>query len=271
MTDWLVSLKQWGEHLTANGYSPRTIASYRYQILRFVGEALIPPNDVNEQHVTAWVATIPGNGAGRNTAARALKSYFSWAAGGDLIDEDPTARIKVKSKKYGAAHALTEEELEALIAAASSNDPRRGLAIRLCYLTGARVDSFCSIKPEDVDLVGARVHLKQTKGDKPYTVPLSARGMDVARELLQLQPAGAWTLVGIKPRTFWMWVHDAAEIAGVKASPHTLRHSFGTHLMLKHGRPRVVQKLMNHASLETTMRYQDVQDPDMAEEVDLLG
>lgn len=270
MTDWLVSLKQWDDFMSANGYSIRTRTSYRYQVLRFVGEALIEPTVVSEQHVTTWIATIAGNGAGRNTAARALKCYFGWAARLDLIEADPTAGIKVKARKYGTPNSLSEEELESLITYAGQTHERRALAIRFCYLTGARVESLCSITPSDIDLAQGVVHLKRTKGDKPYSVPLSEKGLEVARALLQRQPPGAWTLIGVKPRTFWMWVHDAAELAGVKASPHTLRHTFATHLIRRGADPVTVQALLNHSDLSMTMRYTHTSDPVKKDAIGLL-
>lgn len=139
--------------------------------------------------------------------------------------------------------------------------------MRLCYYTGARVESLCSIAPGDIDLAQRVVHLKRAKGDKPYVVPLSNEAAGVCRELLAMTLPGAWTVVGVKPRTFWLWVRQAGEVAGIHVTPHMLRHSFATHLLNQGVNVRVVQELLNHASLEMTQRYTAVTDPDKAEAV----
>lgn len=257
MSDWLTSIQGWGRHMQAEGFSDRTVSAYRYYLLRFMAEAMVTPPEVTEEHVTAWLATIGGNGSARMQAMKGLKSYFSFAAEREHVSGDPTSRLRARKVHAPPVRVLSEEEVAALFAAAGKRDRRRELAMKLCYYTGARVESLAAIRPDDVDLVGQTLYLMITKGAKPYAVPLGAKALEAARELLELRPA-AWNLIGVKARTFWLWVSEAAHDAGVKASPHTLRHSFATHLLQKGADIRQVQELLNHASLATTQRYTHV-------------
>jgi len=270
MSDWLSSVTSWDKSMEAAGYSVATRSNYRYYLIRFLSEALLEPPAVTEEHIVTWLASIGGNGAGRMLSLRGLKSYFSWALDHNVLEHDPTRKLKTRSPKYGPPRVLSETDLDKLIEAAEEKDHRRALAMRLCYYTGARVESLCSIRPQDIDLANGMLYLTVAKGNRPYAVPLGTHAMAVAAELLETADPSSWTVVGVKARTFWVWVSEAAADAGVRASPHTLRHSFATHLLNKGANVRQVQELLNHASLATTQRYTHVTDEQKRTAVDLL-
>lgn len=271
MNDWLASITAWDHFLEANSYSARTRGMYKYYLIRFTAEILKTPLDVTEDDVTSWLATIGGNGSARMLALRGLKSYYGWALERRLVAADPTGQLKTKQIRNAEAKVLSDEEIIQLFTAADTRDRRRGLAMRLCYYTGARVESLASIKPEDIDFDQHVIHLTNTKGNRPYTVPMGQACERVARELLELfDPTRRWNLIGVRDRTFWMWVNQAAQDAGIKASPHTLRHSFATHLLNRGANVKQVKELLNHASVETTMRYVHVTDEQKHAAVALL-
>jgi integrase/recombinase XerD len=267
----MTTIAEWDDYLRVRGCSERTRAGYRYQVLRFLADVLLEPEAVTEPVVVDWLSRIPGNGAGRGLALRALRSFFGFAVGRGYAPADPTAGVRVRPPAPPPPRALTREQLERLFAAARARDPRRAAAIELAYLTGARVGSLCAIRPEDVDLEGGVLYLRSAKGARPYSVPLSARAQELVRVLLERRPAGARTLLGVKPRAFWGWVHEAAEAAGVEASPHTLRHSFATHLLERGADIRTVQELLNHRNLTATQRYTATTDARRKDAVALLG
>ena len=271
MADWLTSLRTWDQHLQVRGYSVKTRDAYRYALIKFLADAMVTPEAVTEDHVVAYLATIGGNGSHRGGMLRAIKSYFGWAAARGHLNVDPTVNLAVKKVKYGPARFLSEDDLDRLIEAAESRGHHRALAMRLCYYTGARVESLCAVRPEDVDVSAGILYLHRAKGNRPYSVPLGQAARPVASELLSLYDPGRGPfLLGIKPRTFWLWVHQAAEDTGVKASPHTMRHSFATHLIQRGADVRSVQELLNHADLSITQRYAHTTDEAKRSAVDLL-
>src|SRR5512145_1886761 len=93
MADWLTSMRQWDEFLQVKGFSERTRDSYRYSLVKFLADVLLPPEQVNEDHVVAYLATVGGNGSHRNVMLRGLKSYFGWAAGRGHLNADPTMNL----------------------------------------------------------------------------------------------------------------------------------------------------------------------------------
>lgn len=271
MDDWMTTVRMWDEHMNARGMSVATRAAYKYQLTKFIGDVLISPQSVTEQHIVTYIAAMSGNGSGRSMALRSLKSYFGWLTDHNFRDEDPTAKLKVPRKKYsGAPRFIDVESLERVFRAAGERDPRREAAMRLCYYTGARVESLASIRPDDVNLADGVVFLTRAKGDKPYAVPLGPNARAVARELLDTHDPQTWNLIGVKARTFWLWCHDAGIAAGVHCSPHMLRHSFATHMLQRGADIRSVQELLNHASLADTQRYAATTDEQKREAVGLL-
>jgi integrase len=87
------------------------------------------------------------------------------------------------------------------------------------------VESLAALRPEDIDVGNAEVHFRTAKGGRTYSVPLSDAGLEAARACLRLRPAGSPTVLGIKPRTVWLWVRQASEASGVPCHPHRLRHN----------------------------------------------
>jgi integrase/recombinase XerD len=255
MADFLTSVRDWDEHMTARGMAVTTRQSYRYQVTRFLGDVLVSPVDVTEQHVVAYIAAIGGNGSGRGQALRGLKSYFHWLSTHGWRDDDPTSELRVKNLKNRTIRYISEEDLPRVFAAAAERDRKRELAMRLCYYTGARVESLAAIRPEDISLSDGVVRLNKTKGDRPYVAILGQAGRRVAAELLDMYDPASYTLLGIKARTFWLWCHEAGEAAGVHCSPHMLRHSMATHLLARGVDIRTVQEMLNHQSLADTQRY----------------
>ena len=169
--------------------------------------------------------------------------------------------------------ALSVDDVLALLAAAGGEDTPRGLRDRalleLLYGTGARISEAVGLAVDDVDLQAATV-LLHGKGGKDRIVPLGSFGRAAVEAYLvrgrpPLAAAGRGTPrlflnrqgTGLSRQSAWMALRQAAERAGLTGSisPHTLRHSFATHLLDGGADVRVVQELLGHASVTTTQVY----------------
>jgi site-specific recombinase XerD len=270
VNDLLKSLRDWDESMQADGFSERSRQSYRYWVLRFLSEALLEPRDVEERDVHRWLAGLGEQGGHRANAGRAIKSYFSRCARRGYLNVDPTADLRPKDRRQAITRFLNRDDVEKLIAAAHEKDRKRGLVLELMYLTGSRVDALGRLKPADVDLGTGRIVFRHAKGG-PHVVELGQRARVAVEGLLALyDPSLGETLIGARPRTIWSWVHDAAQGTGLDASPHTLRHSFATHLLEGGANVKVVQELLGHASVATTSRYLHASSEAKRAAVDLL-
>jgi integrase/recombinase XerD len=213
--------------------------------------------------------------------AAAIRSFYRFAFGEGLIGLDVAAHLDLPRMPRLLPETLTVAEVERLLDAAGSldaDDPRlrdRAL-IELLYAAGLRISEALRLDMEDVSLDGAFVRVIG-KGDKERLVPIGEVAVDVIRTWLGGQRAALLAANHVAPirggplflggrggrlsrQQAWSAVKRAAAAAGLsdRVSPHTLRHSFATHLLEGGADLRIVQELLGHASISTTQLYTHV-------------
>ena len=188
--------------------------------------------------------------------------------------EDPTGRMRPPKTPQRLPKALTIEQVERLLAAPSGEEPlgiRDRALLELLYATGARVSEAIGLDVDD--LAHGDVLRLRGKGSKERIVPVGSFARDaVDAYLTRVRPAlaakgkaSARLFLGARGapltrQSAWLVIRSAAERAQITAevSPHTLRHSFATHLLQGGADVRVVQELLGHASVATTQIYTHV-------------
>ncbi|MGV1008559.1 MAG: site-specific tyrosine recombinase XerD [Dermatophilaceae bacterium] len=276
----------WLDHLAVErGASVNTLAAYRRDLRRYLqflaARGVTEPGQVDEATVTDFLASLRdgsdgGTRVAASSAARALaavRGLHRFLAVEGVVAADPAAAVRPPKPPMRLPKAISVEQVEALLTAASSREPPRGLRDRalfeLLYGCGARISEAVGLDVDDVDLEGGSVRLFG-KGSKERVVPVGRYAREaVAAYLVQSRPAiaarGKGTpalLLGqrgarLSRQSAWLALQDAAERAGLSGhvSPHTLRHSFATHLLDGGADVRVVQELLGHASVTTTQIY----------------
>lgn len=249
-------------------HAESTRRQYRRYAVAFIADVLIPIDELTEDDVVAYLATITPKGGMRGQTIRALSSLCQYALRHGVIDQDPTAWLKVPRERRGDAAYLEPEELAAVFASAERLDPRARPTLELMFATGARVGSVCGLTPADVDLRKEQITFRVAKGDRPYTNPLNDLGLAAARRLLELRdyrPPHAQrrldTLVGVRAPVVQRWARLAGEIAGVKVWTHLFRHTFCERLANDPEIPEIVViELMNWADGSQIRRYAKARD-----------
>lgn len=254
-------LRRFDRHLDVLGRADATRRQYRYELTCWWIDYLFPAEldlaDVRTRHVEEYLGRLPRNGSKRGDATRALRALCAWAHAEGEIDRNPIANIPVPRPKAAPAPDLSDADLRRLLRAAFRREPRRGWAILLCYVTGARVGSLVKVRPCDVHLgPNARLDLLETKGGKPYSVPLERAGVIAAHHLLHprvLHPSNR--LIGVGAERFRQWVHAAEQEAGLgRVWPHLLRHAASTRVA-RSTDPETWRRFMNHSDLSQWTRY----------------
>ncbi len=251
--------------------SPNTVASYISDLSLFFDSAGKEPEDIVPEDIISYFAE--GTTVSKRSQARilsSLHSFYNWMIAQGRMEENPSDAVEApKLGKYLPA-VLSVEEVEKLIAAADLNSPsgKRDRAIlEVLYGLGLRVSESISLKISDfwfnesfVSVVG--------KGNKQRLVPLGDMARDAVLEYLQVRGEAADRENGdilflnrfgraLSRVAVFNMIKSYAMKAGIgkEISPHTLRHSFATHLVENGADLRAVQEMLGHESILTTEIY----------------
>jgi integrase/recombinase XerD len=260
------------------GLSENTMMAYRNDLAGLarwcVGRAITSIVAVRREHLLTYLGERAQGGARPRSTARLLSSirrFYQFLVREGRLTEDPSLRIDAPKLGRSLPKALTEPEVEALLEAPNTDDVlglRDRTMLELLYASGLRVSELVSLRVEQVNLRQGVVRLVG-KGGKERLVPLNeeslrwlVRYLDECRPRLVKGRAGDALFTtrrgeGMTRQAFWYLIKRYAASAQIKKalSPHTLRHSFATHL-LNHGADlRVVQMLLGHSDLSTTQIY----------------
>lgn len=274
-------------HVTVErGLSTNTVAAYRRDLDRYIAflesRSIDDLRAVTRADVAAFSEAISSGDDGASalapsSAARtvvAVRGWHRFALAERWTDDDPSLQVKPRQTPQRLPKAITVDEVAAILDAAGLGDgeaPLRDRALlELVYATGARISEAVGLDVDDIDLSpeGASVILRG-KGRKERVVPVGTFAAEAvnaylvrARPSLVQKGRGTPALFvntrggRLSRQSAWTILSRAAERAGVDhVSPHTLRHSFATHLLSGGADVRVVQELLGHASVTTTQIY----------------
>jgi len=259
--------------------SPNTVAAYRRDLGRlgeFLRERGVAVRDAGDDDVEAFFVGPGGAGAGSSVARRlaAVRGLYGFLVREGVLEKDPAARVRAPKRREVLPRVLSVDEVERVLTRIVPAGPlgQRDLAaLELLYGCGLRASELVSLRETDVDLEAGLVRCLG-KGDKERVVPLGAAAAEAVRryagdgrrtllrgrrrDQLLLNARGApLTRQGLD--YVLRRALRRADLLG-RASAHTFRHSFATHLLAAGADLRSVQEMLGHASVATTQVYTHV-------------
>lgn len=271
-------------HVTIErGLSEHTVAAYRRDLDSYLhwldADGVTDTAEINAAVVGRFIADRSGAdpAPAATSLARLQSSVRGWhrfLAREGIEQDDPSGRLRPPKAPRRLPKALTIDQVERLLGAPSAEEPmgiRDRALLELLYATGARVSEAVGLDVDD--LAHGDVLRLRGKGSKERIVPIGSFARDaVDAYLTRVRPglaakgrASARLFLGargapLSRQSAWLVIRAAAEHAHITAevSPHTLRHSFATHLLQGGADVRVVQELLGHASVATTQIYTHV-------------
>jgi integrase/recombinase XerD len=264
------------------GLSRNTVAAYRRDLARYtdwcVSHGIVDPDAVTSTHLADFTVDLARGGEGHpglspGSVARcvvAVRGFHRFCLLEGVTASDPARAWRPPKTPRRLPKAMPYDRVVALIAAAGAAEPPMGVRdaalMEVLYGVGARISEACGLDVDDIDLE-ERVVLLRGKGSRERRLPLGGHAAEaVSAYLVRGRPA---LITRSTPALFinsrgsrlsrqsaWAVIAAASDRAGLTGvSPHTLRHSFATHLLEGGADVRVVQELLGHASVTTTQIY----------------
>ena len=264
------------------GLSRNTLEAYRTDLLqfgRFLERRERTALEASAADVADFLAALAAGGADRPPASTAtvhrktacLRSFYRHLRREGLLDADPTATLSAPRRSRKLPHVLTRGEIDHLLSQPRGTDPaalRDRALLELMYACGLRASEAIGLELTDIDL-DERVLRARGKGSKERVVPIGQAAVRALRIYLE---RGRPALVkgAVEPHLFvnfrggsltrqglYKIVRRCAVQAGLadRMSPHTLRHTFATHLLAGGCDLRSVQEMLGHADVSTTQLY----------------
>lgn len=260
--------------------SKNTLSSYRRDLESYIEHlhkklALTSLREVERTHILLHLEALRSQGIAARTVARhisSIRSFHQFLLREKLTETDPTIHLEMPQIEQKLPKVLSIEEIDLLIGAPDRNKPQgiRDVAmLELLYGTGMRISELIGLNVEDVHLTMGFVRVFG-KGGKERIVPLGKSAIRAIDGYLQTARS---KLQGTYPKTeaffinqrgkrltrqgCWKLLKEHAAKADIKKeiTPHTLRHSFATHLIENGADLRAVQEMLGHADISTTQIY----------------
>ncbi|MBI2141060.1 tyrosine-type recombinase/integrase [Candidatus Woesearchaeota archaeon] len=253
-------LEQLETELKLRGFSERTVKSYLFYNNKFLAFTNKAPEAISEEDIKSYLANLISdrkkNAATVALVRAALRFYY------DGVLKKSIVTLKTPKIQKKLPTVLTKEEVKKLIESAATAKSK--LLLMTLYSSGLRVSECTNLKINDVELDQRMGWVRQGKGGKDRLFILSDGLVDALRGYVNgKNTEHIFTNKSGRPlsaRNIQKIVATAAKRAGISkgVSPHTLRHSFATHLLESGESIRKIQELLGHSNLQTTQIYTKV-------------
>lgn len=270
--DWVDPLLgEWTSWLKAARRSPDTIRVRAPIVQKFAEDVCVNPVSATSHDIIEWFERNPQwSAATARVYWSALAAWFKWLNRQQHRVDNPMLLLDAPARPEHEPRPVSDADMRRLLVTPMHNRTRT--MILLAALAGLRVSEVSRVRGEDVDLAGRLLYVRG-KGGMVKTVPMHPM---LVTEAAKMPAKGWWFPSREKPgapvqgRTVSFTISQVMKRAGVRATPHALRHWFGTNALRVSGDLRAVQMLMRHQSVRSTQIYTEVADDTRAGVVDKL-
>jgi len=272
-------IEQFLDYLTVErGLAPNTIESYRRDLTQYTTfldkKGIKTIRTSTRKHITAFLMHQKDHGLSPNSISRglvAIKVFYRFLTRERIIKEDPTSILDAPKLWRHLPEALSIDDVDRLLRGPNIRHwmgARDKAAIELMYATGMRVSEIVALEMRDLNLDVGFVKCVG-KGQKERIMPVGRKAQtavdkylkQVRPKLLKTPPSSGLFLTRLGKKmtrqSFWKIIKRYAKEARIKTpiTPHTLRHSFASHLLERGADLRIVQEMLGHANISTTQIY----------------
>ena len=275
--NWEAALAAYDRDLRARGLAERTRRAYGVDLGGFAewaGEQGLAPGDVRHRDVRRYGAGLSNAGAAPASVARklaAIRGLYGFLVRIEKVGANPAELVSSPKRAEKLPHVLTTEQMRSLLERIPARTPlelRDRAMLELAYSCGLRCEEIVNLDEGALDFETEQLRVLG-KGSKERLLPVGEPAQQALRRYLEkgrralvadpreralfLSKSGRRLSNSDITRRLGLWTREAALAAGV--SPHSLRHSFATHLLEGGADLRTIQELLGHASISTTQVY----------------
>jgi len=250
------------------GLAQNTIMAYERDLSALFEFLGVDVKDISRQKINTYIYFLKENKYSATSVARkiaSIRGFFRWACASGYLKQNPTELLEQQKLPKKLPKVLTVDEMDKIFA--QDLDLAQKVIVELLYGCGLRVSELAQIQPNNIDLKGKYLRCFG-KGAKERIVPLNKNAIlalenynsqreyiinkfDLSLKNLLIHENGrVYTRQDI-----WRFIRAQGEMLNKTISPHTLRHSFATHLLENGADLRVVQELLGHSNVSTTQLY----------------
>jgi len=286
--NWTDSITGYLEHLKfERGLSDNTISAYKRDLNQLANFSEQKPKQIKAKHISAYLQHLHSIGYSPRSQGRvlsALRGFFNWMIDEEHLSEHPVVLFENPKTGRKLPVVLSVQEVVRLLAAIPMNEEfatRDRAIIELLYACGLRVSEACTLKRSLLRLKEGYI-IVTGKGNKQRLVPIHKEAvkhlelyLEYGRPHQKCQPKHSDTVflsnrgAALSRQSIFLKIKKIAASAGIKKaiSPHTMRHSFATHLMERGADLRIVQQLLGHESITTTEIYTHISAQQLSDKI----
>lgn len=286
--NWTDSITGYLEHLKyERGLSDNTVSAYKKDLNQLAQFIELNPADITAKHISAYLQHLHSVGYSPRSQGRvlsALRGFFNWLIDEEQRTEHPVVLFENPRTGRKLPVVLSVQEVVLLLDAIPMNQDfatRDRAIIELLYACGLRVSEACTLKRSLLRLEEGYI-IVTGKGNKQRLVPIHNEAikhlelyLEYERPQQKFQPKHSDTVflsnrgAALSRQSIFLKIKKFASAAGIKKviSPHTMRHSFATHLMERGADLRIVQQLLGHESITTTEIYTHISAQQLSDKI----
>ena len=261
-------ISQYLEYLEMEkGLSPNTIDAYRRDLYSFA-ESVNDINLVDRNNINNFIRSLKEKKLAPTSVIRkvaSLRGFFKWTTAMNILEKNPASTLEQPKVPQKLPKVISLKEIDEILH--SELSPLQSVIIELLYSCGLRVSELVNLKLNDIDLASKYVRCFG-KGSKERIIPVGKKAIEVLKKYLPERDllVKKYNLntkrllinnLGrlINRQDVYNLIHQQGKMINKNISPHTLRHSFATHLLENGADLRVVQELLGHSDVSTTQLY----------------